>query len=310
MYLSCSQHTKDMKCTNFQVSSMSSASSPSTSGTKPKQINLNTNDVNPSIKMDLQGISATCTGEYDAGFGMSGNIVASVSSSDGPLHLQVDIASAPLADFKNSIKGNSAKFIHKDGGHDAKENPQNKTTLLFPSKSTVSSCLSNLLVHDVKFTGSASAKIIDLFSGTISERVTTALNGATCPLIQSKIETLLNDALHSAGMYVRSLILNSTPDYYESMAGSNSMDVNSYLEEKIVLGNKNSGAIFGGKSLPQILGKDNSVRWDHEMKFLKRVLLGLNNFVFDHLNEGIVLKILHKLSTWQMTTTADCEDCG
>ena len=170
-----------MTCTNFQVESMKSSFTPS-SGLVAASNN------NPSIQMDLNGISANCTGKYDvSGIGMSGNIVASMSSLDTPLHLQVDIASSPLKDIKKS-KNNSNKVKVKDnvdGETNQEHHSSNQTSSLpFPSKASLSSCQCKLSIHDLQFTGSASAKIIDLFSGMISKQVTSALNDAVCPLIK------------------------------------------------------------------------------------------------------------------------------
>ena len=64
------------------------------------------------------------------------------------------------------------------------------------------------------------------------------------------------------------------------------------------------------KSLPLLLKNNNIVRWDSDMPLLKRILLDLNNFVSQHLNEGFTLNILQKLSTWPVMMGHDCEDCG
>lgn len=282
-----------MSCTNFQVSSLSSIAPPSQPGT------------NPSLKLDLKGMSATCTGKYDvSGIGMSGNVVASVSSSRGPLHLQFDITSAPLSEFKkynnHGISGRSSQG----------DNPNDKMNLPFPSKVTVSSCESKLSVQDLKFTGSASAKIIDLFSGAISTQVTSALNGAVCPLIESGAESMVDRALHVAGVYVASLIDDGSAEINAFLSDGSAVDVlDEGVGQNIV--KISSPDIIGSAEVDAMLQiEDNIIRWDRDVPFLKRILLGLNSFVSNHLNEGIILKFLHKLSTWNMTKSEDCDDCG
>ncbi|KAL7543818.1 hypothetical protein ACHAXR_013117 [Thalassiosira sp. AJA248-18] len=267
----------DMTCTNFQVASMKSSSTPSS-----------TSVPNPSAQMNLQGMSASCTGKYAlGGIGMAGNIVASVSSaSDGPsLHLQVDVASKPLQEQKPSNNSNNTK-----------------ASLPFPSLATLSACQPNFLVHDVQFSGSASAHVIGLFSGVISKKVTSSINENLCPLIKKNGESLINQGFHAAREYIGSLILD-TPMVDDSLSGNNIGDASLEL-----------GQLTFDKTMNQderhLIENGNTVSWDKDMAFAKRILLGANNFVSKHLNDGILLGVMQKLSTWQSMTTADCEDCG
>jgi hypothetical protein len=174
----------DLICTNFQVTSTKSSYIPSSSsgGAKSKK--------NPSLQIDLTGISATCKGNYAwSGLGSgSGNVVASVSgnSDTGPLHLKMDVASAPLSDHVKHTSNNN-------------KNATKVASLPFPTMTTVSSCQTNFIVHDVQFTGSASAKIIGLFSKAISNKLTAVLNEHVCSLIKKNGEKAIDEALHAAG---------------------------------------------------------------------------------------------------------------
>lgn len=299
----------DMVCTNFGVASMKTSSSSSS------MLDSTTN--NPSITIDLMGMSATCTGKYDLPeMGIYGDdIVASVSSGSNSnsttsnestssssttttLHLQVDIASRPLQDGKNDII----------------------SLLPFPTLATFSSCTPNFIVNQIQFSGSLAATIIDLFSGVISHQVTEAMNEHVCAVVKVNGETLLDGWLLQARQYVGGLILNNTAttatstivededggsESYHFVLGENSA---SHSSHSLVTEQQASES----RSLVLTANDHNVVSWDKNMPFLKRVLLKFNTFLSQHLNEGIILKLLQKLSTWQQSTmsTTDCENCG
>lgn len=277
-----------MTCTNFQVASMKSTSTPSSPATT---IGSNL----PTIQMDLHGISASCKGKYEVStLGASGNIVSSVSSSDDPLHLQVDVASAPLI-YNDGTNSNNEK--------DSTNNTIKPSSLPFPTLATFSSCQSKVSVHDLQFTGSISAKVIGLFSGVIQDKVTDALNEHLCSLIKKNGESVFDKALHVAREYVEGLLgnvlLGDDGGVY-SFTKEQSIDKQQQLNLPLAL----------ERSSPQVFKSGNVVHWDRDMPLMKRILLGINNFASNHLNEGIIIPILQRLNTWQATTTANCDDCG
>lgn len=277
-----------MTCTNFQVASMKSTSTPSSPATT---IGSNL----PTIQMDLHGISASCKGKYEVStLGASGNIVSSVSSSDDPLHLQVDVASAPLI-YNDGTNSNNEK--------DSTNNTIKPSSLPFPTLATFSSCQSKVSVHDLQFTGSISAQVIGLFSGVIQDKVTDALNEHLCSLIKKNGESVFDKALHVAREYVEGLLgnvsLGDDGGVY-SFTKEQSIDKQQQLNLPLSL----------ERSSPQVFKSGNVVHWDRDMPLMKRILLGINNFASNHLNEGIIIPILQRLNTWQATTTANCDDCG
>eukprot|EP00970_Alexandrium_tamarense_P008366 scaffold1593_cov193-Alexandrium_tamarense.AAC.67 len=249
----------------------------------------------PTIQMDLHGISASCKGKYEVStLGASGNIVSSVSSSDDPLHLQVDVASAPLI-YNDGTNSNNEK--------DSTNNTIKPSSLPFPTLATFSSCQSKVSVHDLQFTGSISAKVIGLFSGVIQDKVTDALNEHLCSLIKKNGESVFDKALHVAREYVEGLLgnvsLGDDGGVY-SFTKEQSIDKQQQLNLPLSL----------ERSSPQVFKSGNVVHWDRDMPLMKRILLGINNFASNHLNEGIIIPILQRLNTWQATTTANCDDCG
>jgi len=258
----------DLSCTNFQVASTKSSYIPSSAGSKKN---------NPSLQIDLTGISATCKGNYGwSGIGGgSGNVVASVSGNT--VHLEVDVASAPLSDH---VK------------HSSTNNNNAHASLPFPTLATVSSCQPNFDVHDVQFTGSASAKIIGLFGKTISKKLTAVLNQHVCSLIKKNGEKAIDEALHAAGEYLGGLLLHPS----EEDASSSARPTESLMS--LAMQRSDSEALHTN------LENDSVVSWDGGMPLLKRILLGVNNFIGDHMNEGIILKTL------QTINPSICEDCG
>jgi len=265
----------DLSCTNFHVTSIKSSYSPSSTEKEKKK--------DPSLQVDLTGISATCNGKYTwSGIGSgSGNVVASVSGGNSdnngsPLHLEMDITSAPLSDHVKNFSPSPST--------------QTKASLPFPTLATISSCQPNFIVHDVQFTGSASAKIIGLFSKMISNKLTSVLNEQVCSLIKKNGEKALDGSFHAAGEYLGGLILQPSEEDYSGSA-TISEGVVSLLPQRM-------------DQEIDLLQQDDVVSWDADMPLLKRVLLSLNNFIEDHINEGIILKTL------QTINPAKCEDCG
>ncbi|KAL3805953.1 hypothetical protein ACHAW5_002489 [Stephanodiscus triporus] len=292
-------------CTDFRVASMRSSSPSSSSSSSPAASS-------PSVSLDLVGMSATCSGKYDLG-GMwgSGDVVASVGGGkdddDSPpaLSLRVDLISGPL--------GNDADADAEDGAGVA--------SLPFPISAIVSNCAPNLLVDDVSFSGSISSHLIGLFSGPISGMVTAAMNDDLCKPIKEGGESWLNSGLRSAREYLGGLILNNVTHYSvvpvvigknpgEDVVGGEAFAVS---ERRRATTTTTTTRGSRGRRIDRSLKTtDDGVSWDEDMPFLKRVLLGINDFVSRHLNEGIILGFLKTLSTWQSSSSssADCEDCG
>ena len=248
---------ENMHCTNFQVT-----------GLESRSIQASPLNPNPSISLDVAGISTRCTGKYDLGGFGSGDVVTSVGNSDTPtLHLEVGLSGTPLGGDSNSTN--------------------NASLLPFPALVSLQRCKSSFLVNDVQFSGSISAHVIDLFSGKIGATITDALNQNICKVIRRSEEDTLDEALHSARTYVAGLL---GVDGVRTGSGT-------HFDEPDV----------GSSQTP---AKVAAVTWNHDMPFLKRLLLGINTFLSRHLNKGYILTILEKLSTWQSNFASDCKDCG
>jgi len=302
----------DMVCTHFHISTIQTTTSLDTA---PPGSGDAGGILNPSIDIDLQGMSATCSGKYDlGGIWGSGDVMVSIVTTttaaadaaaayvteDTPtLHLQLDIISQPLGEGVVGTQTDAAK-----------------AALPFPTSVKVTSCQPNFIVGDVKFSGSISSHLIGLFSGVISDMVSKAMNDKSCSYITEKTEVMLNSGLKSSKAYLAGLILNgTTPTIIDHMyptdaaiAGEEELSTHVWKDD------------FDGTEYFKQMNLHLSstatttttdVSWDKDMPFLKRILVNSNDFFSRHLNEGIILKLLQKLSTWSSTMdTADCTDCG
>lgn len=185
-------HIRDLVCSNFTVSSIDSAYGPSSSNNSNNKMssrnvsgddNANANG-NPLIQLTVNGISAACSGSYKISPGyVSGNIYTKATTSDNKpaLELTWDIASSEYSpgddDDDNSNRNSSSKQYR------------------MPKALTTNNCQSNLKVSDLKFTGSISAKVTNIFKGLIEKTVTKQLNGLLCPTLQEGVDPLATDAI-------------------------------------------------------------------------------------------------------------------
>ena len=164
---------QDMACSKFAVETINSTYTPSS----------NVNSQNPSIDLAVAGISATCQGMYHT-TGLSGRVSATVasSSSDAPLQLS-------LVFYSNTTSNPSIRMA------------TGVATQL---------CDSNLNVAELHFSGSISAKLINLFRSEIRGYVSKALSTELCPVLDDTIDKQLTNILQAADRYMMGLIPNGT----------------------------------------------------------------------------------------------------
>ena len=265
----------DLTCTHFRVAGLASAPAASGSGA----------DIDdPALELSARGISARCGGSYDVSF-MSGTISAVVGGGgDGTpsLRLRAGVSAAPLGDAGDG-----------DGAAAA--------GVPFPSRATLSSCRPDFVVSDVAFAGSASAHVIGLFSNTIAAKVTSAMNDHVCALLQKNGEAWLDGGLDAAREHV---------GRWGAASPAENAAAGPPPGPAAPLGVA-PPALQERAAPPPPPEKEEAVGWDRHMPFLKRLLLGLDDFLDEHLDEGIILTSLRKLGTWQQSlSAADCEDCG
>ena len=167
------QSVRDMVCTEFIVGSIESSYIPSNNATSK----------DPAMSLSVSGISATCSGQYKS-TGMSGKVKAIVENNDAPMRHPMTFVSSY---WKDQIRMATSVVTEK--------------------------CVAPLKVpshNGIKFSGSISAKLIDLFAGPIAKYVSSALEKELCPLIQSNLDPILTKAIDAADDYMKHLIPDNT----------------------------------------------------------------------------------------------------
>jgi uncharacterized paraquat-inducible protein A len=146
----------DLKCTNFQVTSLDSHYHPSSSFSSSNK------QKDPVMGLQADGLAAVCDGKYHLTGGIAGKIQVDMQSRSSPgLDLEIQV----MSNITSSIK--------------------------MPAAVETTHCDTQLVVHKVSFTGSISAKLIDLFSKSIEHYINDALKGQICPLLEQNLDPLL-----------------------------------------------------------------------------------------------------------------------
>ena len=165
-------------CSNFTVDSIDSAYVPSNG----KAAAASNAKANPSINLAVKGISAACSGSYK----VSPGYIA------GELHTKATTNSDHKDQPAVTLSWDIASSYYPPNADNATK------TYRIPTGLTTSLCQSNVMVTSLHFTGSISAKLINLFKGMIEDTVTSQLNGLLCPKLKQAVEPLATKAIASA----------------------------------------------------------------------------------------------------------------
>lgn len=151
--------------------------------------------LDPSIDLAVNGVSTLCQGTYKVSPGdISGEIHAKAITGG---------TEATNVDSKletNHLKEDTAidltwKFLPTYQPPDTKK-------YKMPYALRTIKCRADLQVSELHFTGSISAKIINLFSSMIADTVSDQLNQQLCPLIQKQVDPIVTKALKSANGFL------------------------------------------------------------------------------------------------------------
>eukprot|EP00977_Amphora_coffeiformis_P013267 scaffold3421_cov181-Amphora_coffeaeformis.AAC.7 len=146
---------KDFVCSNFSLVGLDSSY-------RPSAVSIEQNpSLDPQLEISLRNVSAICRGTYHSS-PWSGKVEAAV----GPRH-----ADTPALRFIWNVS--SALKNHSF--------PQ-------PDKIHTTDCQTEIAVQDLQFSGSMSAKTIQIFVKQIRSSVTKALSTQMCPLVSSILE--------------------------------------------------------------------------------------------------------------------------
>ena len=151
---------KDLECTQFQVSSLSSEYTPSNQKRKY-----------PSLQLQADNLAATCRGRYHLTGGISGKVNVQLSAQSPGLEWNLQVTNTTIYD----------KSIPADD------------ILSIPATIQTQQCDTHLSVTKVSFTGSISAHLIDLFSKSIEHYINDALKGQICPLLSQNLDPLVTN---------------------------------------------------------------------------------------------------------------------
>ncbi len=176
----------EMTCTKFQVNRTESAYSPS---------NSDSNEIDdPTLDVKVFGISATCTGLYHSGL-TGGTVTVLIESIPVEMnhvsrvsnHEEVHVSSLPLH-LKTSIGSTNIQIT----------NMTRVSQVRAPSSGELRTCATNIEVPEhngISFSGSFSARFVEIFAKSIASHVTGALNSQVCPSLKKMVDRKLTSLL-------------------------------------------------------------------------------------------------------------------
>jgi hypothetical protein len=171
---------KDMVCSEFQVIKINSSFVESSAADDASH--------SPQLLLDVSGIQANCRGKYKSTGGLSGDVRASVVGNDHGLVLTMQVQST------------------RDN------NVTTSSNICMPSGLKTVECTTNIRVprHGIHFSGSVSAKLIDLFSGSIAHYISSALGTQGCPLMQQYLDPSATHLLQQADEWFQKYLPDET----------------------------------------------------------------------------------------------------
>eukprot|EP00586_Coscinodiscus_wailesii_P002168 CAMPEP_0172487876 /NCGR_PEP_ID=MMETSP1066-20121228/17153_1 /TAXON_ID=671091 /ORGANISM="Coscinodiscus wailesii, Strain CCMP2513" /LENGTH=367 /DNA_ID=CAMNT_0013254757 /DNA_START=14 /DNA_END=1113 /DNA_ORIENTATION=- len=233
-----------MKCNHFVVTSLSSTHS---------QSNDDDDVAQPYITANATGAAASCRGDYKSGF-LRGTVAATIRNkpTGEPFAMTMTISSTYYDDSDRRYK--------------------------MAVGANVTFCESEMEVpaDELVFSGSATAKIIDLFSGSVANAISSSLDEQLCALLKPPLESGVTKWIRVANNVMIDLIGNDATN--ATTAPSND-DAPSFLD------------------------------WDDDIPLLRNGLAWGNKFVNNHWHEGIarrfVNSLFHNLRIWNARRTED-----
>ncbi len=274
----------DMICSKFQVSHTESNYLPGNDDDQEDSID-------PKIDVKVFGMSIQCEGKYKAALAGGTVTVVVDNIGDKALHIQTAIGSTFIQ--QNDTDANA---IGNDIFSTVDSSP-----FQAPSRANVTACSTNLQVPEdggISFSGSISAKFVELFSGSIANHVTSALNSQICPQVKTAVNKNFTKVLIKLDSFLGHLIYDNT-DYEEHIfRNSRALGELQGLDMR--------GGLYGGY-------KDDTdlIQWD-ELITVKKLVEQLNNFIKVHLDKGILLDVLDRIGWPHSNDSAspNCVDCG
>ena len=212
---------------------------------------------NTSLRVQVVQVAATCHGTYKS-TGVEGTIDARLTRP---------------TDQTDAVEWTVAVV----------DNP-NATTIVEPAAIQTQDCETALQISDLHFSGSLSAKLIQLFRSQIEHHANAAIERQICPVIEAKVDPLLTSYLQQVMHWLR--------PYYD--------------------GNKNAtedddalNAIIGCDTIVQEQDSTTTMDIARELPVLTNALTAVNVFVEKHLNQGFLPFVPNYYLTTTTTTTSE-----
>jgi hypothetical protein len=277
----------DMICTQFSIGAVDTEYEKQKKEQEDVDSSKPASSTTPTLSLNVTGISATCTGRYHASGGLEGNVEASVEGGTDGVQLVMQLVN---------------QDYHEGGGGGVP----------MPYELHTTHCASQLQVprHGIHFSGSMSARFIDLFSLSIAHWISDALQGQICPLAQQQLDPMLT-------MYIQK-VDDWLEQYLPHNEESESMDMDSnripaimYIDKTIQAVEKSRQRLrrLGGQEVEEALSSsmdDTTVATSNSsdptsFPVIQSILSWGNAFLRNHLNHGF-------LGNW-LPAPCDQADC-
>ena len=173
-----------LTCTKFGVQGVSSSSSSSSSSSNTTNT---TQDRSPTLQVQVDTIQAYCSAQY-ASTGIHGDVQVTVGMRQND---NIDNQSTKALDWTLAFQSSVQKGLPymMDAIH-------------------TTECHTALVVTDIHFTGSISARIVALFQHVIANYISNTLNDQLCNLITQQVDPQLSSLVQSARTYLDSYARN------------------------------------------------------------------------------------------------------
>ncbi|GAX11649.1 hypothetical protein FisN_7Lh008 [Fistulifera solaris] len=147
---------------------------------------LSTYSAPSTLQWNAQNVSAICQGSYQlTGAIIAGEIYAQINSTDHAMDIALQISSSSDAVTPNS-------------------------TILRPRAVHTIKCQTNIQLEDLQFTGSISAKIVNVFAKQISNYVTGAIQQQICPLFSTQVDPWMTQQLSKVNEWIDRILMPSS----------------------------------------------------------------------------------------------------
>lgn len=254
---------KDFVCSNFSIAGLDSSYRPSSTASVAER-NGDESSTDPELDISLQNVSAICYGTYHSR-PWSGNVMAVV----GPGHSNV-----PALQFSWCVT--SALKNHSF--------PQ-------PDKIHTTDCEAEIAVTDLHFSGSMSAKTIQIFVKQIRSSVTKALSTQLCPLVSSTLEPTFDHYIDMFNNWIEPY-LSDEKEAPGQNASLNQVDVSS-LKSRIFQWTRSLGTEHTAEDQLNTVHRHHSpkkeaVKWSRDAPALVGSLSVLNRGLQYFLKKGIL----------------------